>query len=264
MAPRGMAVRRLHCYRTGNRPLRKFAMTTVPTSDVPFEYSGTDNLEVMLEAENYNRFLVDEVVRHYPGQGRVLDFGAGVGTFSTMVRDRGLDVACLEPDAAQRARLTGQGFAAYADPAEVPPASLSYVFSLNVLEHIPDDLAAARAIAGMLEPGGMAYVYVPAFPLLFGPMDRKVGHVRRYRAAGLQALFREAGLDVIDGGYADSLGFLATLAFNALPSRDGGLSSGPVRAYDRLVFPLSRLGDRVVSRLFGKNAWLIARRPAEA
>lgn len=238
-------------------------MTTVPTSDVPFEYSGTDNLEVMLEAENYNRFLVDEVLRHYPGQGQVLDFGAGVGTFSAMVRDRGLDVACLEPDAAQRARLIASGFTAYADAAEVPAGSVSYVFSLNVLEHIPDDLSAVRTIATMLKPGGVAYIYVPAFPVLFGPMDRKVGHVRRYRLGGLRALFRAAGLEVTEGGYADSLGFLATLVFNALPSRDGGLSAGPVRAYDRLAFPLSRLGDRLVSRLFGKNAWLVARRPAE-
>ena len=237
-------------------------MTPVPTSDVPFEYSGTDNLEVMLEAENYNRFLVDEVVRHYPGRGRALDFGAGVGTFSAMVRDRGLDVACLEPDAAQRRRLTAAGFTAHADAADIAPGSISYVFSLNVLEHIPDDLDAVRTIGAMLEPGGTAYIYVPAFPLLFGPMDRKVGHVRRYRLGGLRALFGKAGLEVIDGGYADSLGFLATLAFNALPRGDGGLSAGPVRAYDRIAFPLSRLCDRLTSRLFGKNAWLVARRPA--
>ena len=47
-----------------------------------FEYSGMDNLEVMLEAQNYNRFLTDQVVNNRAGNGAVLDFGAGSGILS--------------------------------------------------------------------------------------------------------------------------------------------------------------------------------------
>ena len=45
-------------------------------------YTGVDNLEVMQEAVNYNRYLLDTVRKHAPAHGKVLDFGAGGGQFA--------------------------------------------------------------------------------------------------------------------------------------------------------------------------------------
>jgi hypothetical protein len=44
-------------------------------------YTGVDNLEVMAEARNYNDFLIEEVIRNCGSSPRVMDFGAGAGTF---------------------------------------------------------------------------------------------------------------------------------------------------------------------------------------
>jgi len=227
-------------------------------------YSGVENLEVMAEAENYNRFLLSLVTRHLEPGRRVADFGAGTGTFALPLRRQGVDIVAIEPDAALNARLRQAGIAAERDAAALPDGSLDLVYTFNVLEHIADDGAALRALARKLRPGGRLLVYVPAFAVLFTAMDHKVGHLRRYRRAGLRALVRGAGLAVDDVRYVDSLGFFATLAYRVLASGgDGSLDRRAVRVYDRLIFPVSRALDVLLSRCLGKNLLLLATKPGQ-
>jgi SAM-dependent methyltransferase len=223
-------------------------------------YQGTDNLEVMAEASNYNAFLLDLVLANRGDSQTAVDFGAGIGTFARMVRDRGVEVLCIEPDAAQRTLLRRLGLTAESDLDRVADATLRYVYSLNVLEHIEDDARALRHIAGKLAPGGRLLVYVPAFEILFSSMDRKVGHHRRYRRAELVALVQQAGLDVIVSRYVDFFGFLATLAYKALGTGKGDIDRSSVIAFDRFVFPLSLCCDRVLGRFVGKNVYVVARK----
>ena len=57
-------------------------------------YTGTDNLEAMKEAVNYNRFLAALVAGEARPGERLLDFGAGVGTFAHALADR---IAAQDP-----------------------------------------------------------------------------------------------------------------------------------------------------------------------
>jgi SAM-dependent methyltransferase len=223
-------------------------------------YEGTDNLEVMAEARNYNAFLVDLVLAHRGDARTAIDFGAGIGTFARMVCDRGVDVLCIEPDAAQCALLRRLGLAAESDLGALPDATQRYIYSLNVLEHIEDDSRALRQIAQKLAPGGRLLVYVPAFDLLFSSMDRKVGHHRRYRRAQLVALVQQTGLEVIAARYVDFFGFLATLVYKMLGSGKGDIDRRSVIAFDRFLFPLSRCCDRVLGGFVGKNLYVVARK----
>ena len=75
-----------------------------------FSYSGTDNLEVMAEAENYNAYLAQLVKKQIAGAMRVVDFGAGIGTFAQPLSAAGLDIMGVEPDSGQRQRLLGKEF----------------------------------------------------------------------------------------------------------------------------------------------------------
>jgi SAM-dependent methyltransferase len=225
-------------------------------------YTGIDHLETMAAARNYNEFLAGEVLARAAGAKVAVDFGAGCGTYARALCERGLRVVCVEPDAKLRLALAARGLEHYENLGELPEQSVEYIFSLNVLEHIEDDQAALIEMYGRLRPGGVLYLYVPAFPVLFTSMDRKVGHFRRYRRRPLVARLQQAGFEVREARYADSLGFFVTLLYRLIGSRQGELNPAALRFYDRVLFPLSRLLDRVLGRVLGKNLSLTAIRPA--
>jgi SAM-dependent methyltransferase len=228
-------------------------------------YPGIDNLEVLADAVNYNRFLVDAVVRASRGARTAVDFGAGEGTISTATHERGLHVTCIESDPRLRGRLRERGFEVYAGLDEVAAESQEFIYSLNVLEHIEDDEASLADLFSKLRPGGGLFLYVPAHRILFSSMDRKIGHHRRYNKRGLLRIARDAGFTVDEVAYADSLGFFTTLLYKLVGSRRGDISTASAKIYDRFVFPVSRMMDRMgVSRLFGKNLMVLLRRPASA
>lgn len=226
------------------------------------DYSGIDNLEVMRLARNYNRHLCETVKRHDPGTGLAIDYGAGLGTFSGCVRGDRARVLCVEPDENLRARLHAEGYRVAEAVAGIATASIQYAFSLNVLEHVPDDTAAIRDLARILEPGGRLMLFLPAFPLLFSSMDRKVGHYRRYTRADLVRLLASAGLRGSTVRYEDFLGFFATLMFKALDrERSGDLNPRALVFYDRWIFPASRLLSRAFFHGVGKNLLVVAEKP---
>ena len=223
-------------------------------------YTGAENLEVMREAVNYNAWLLRLIQDQAKPGARVLDFGAGAGTFAAPLRQAGLGMTCLEPDAALGTMLRAQGLSVVSGPEQVADDTFDLIYSLNVLEHIEDDVGALSAIFPKLKPGGRLLIYVPAFQVLFGSMDRKVGHLRRYRRGELARKIHTAGFQVESARYADSLGFFAALALRLLDNGTGNLNPALVRLYDRVAFPLSRLLDRVCWPLFGKNVTIVARR----
>lgn len=221
-------------------------------------YTGIDNLEVMREAENYNRYLQSLVERHASGAGRVIDFGAGSGTFAIPCLASGLDVTAVEPDELLRAHLAAAGVAAAADVTALPDETFQYAYTLNVLEHIENDVEALRSLRAKLEPGARLFVYVPAFPMLFTSMDAKVRHVRRYTHRTLTESLKAAGFEIRMMRYVDSLGFVATLLFKAIDDGKGDVNRRLLRVYDRWAFPVSRRLDALTHRWFGKNLMALA------
>ncbi|GAA4411456.1 class I SAM-dependent methyltransferase [Quisquiliibacterium transsilvanicum] len=221
-------------------------------------YSGRDNLDAMRSAVRYNRFLEQLVARHAPpGNGPVLDFGAGLGDFALALKRRGLDVSCLEVDASLAARAQAGGLHTVMAIDEISPQSLHYAYSLNVLEHIEDDRAALTGLRTRLQSGARVLVYVPAFQVLYSEMDRLVGHHRRYTRRSLEAALSGAGFRVEFSRYVDTLGFAASLLYRAI-SGSGTLTADSIARYDRLVFPLSRMLDSLTDRWIGKNVYAVA------
>ena len=230
------------------------------TIQEPGAYSGTDVLEVMTEARNYNRYLtalIDAQLR--PGI-KVLDFGAGAGTFAVPLVRRGVDLVCVEPDAGLGARLRNAGAKVVADLDDIPDESVDLIYTLNVLEHISDDAAAVRELSMKLKPHGTLLVYVPAFQIFYSAFDRKVGHLRRYRRKNLTNLVQASGLKVTEVRYADSMGFLAALLYRVIKGDNGNISRRVVRIYDNIVFPISVVADIILARWIGKNLILVSKK----
>ncbi|OAV67579.1 bifunctional 3-demethylubiquinone-9 3-methyltransferase/ 2-octaprenyl-6-hydroxy phenol methylase [Bacteroidales bacterium Barb6] len=225
-----------------------------------FEYTGTDLLELMQKAVNYNAFLASLILKQQvPTSGKILDIGAGIGLFAGTIRENGYNVHCLEPDLFQANLLKGSRFEVSTNINELADGSFDFIYALNVLEHIENDREELLLWAKKLKKGGKLLIYVPAFHLLYSSMDKKVGHFRRYRKKDLTEKIIHAGLvPVCNAKYADSLGFFVTLLYKLINKSDGDVNENSLIFYDRVLFPLSRLGDFFFNRLFGKNVFIIA------
>ncbi|CAB4706476.1 unannotated protein [freshwater metagenome] len=216
----------------------------------------------MAAAGNYNRWLFS---RAAPFLGRrVLDAGAGIGTFTTIALAAGHAVVAVEPDppiaALLRERLPTVSVTeavleelSSALPAEVADSAICF----NVIEHIEDDIQALTGIRHALAPGAHLALIVPAHPALFGSIDRTDQHYRRYTRRSLSQALDAAGFDAVDVRYVNPVGVLGWFVAGKI-LRKPQVPDGPLALYDRLV-PLFRLLDAL--RLpFGLSVWAVARR----
>jgi SAM-dependent methyltransferase len=225
-------------------------------------------MDRMADADNYNEWLLDRG-RPFIGR-RVLDFGAGVGTFTAALAERGAEVVALEPDPEFTPRLHERFDSDDRVTIVVEDARwlsgngarerFDTVLCLNVLEHIEDDRIVLRGLRDSLVPGGHLLLLAPAHGFLFGEIDRNVGHERRYSRAPLRTLLEQAGFEPVEVRYVNPVGAVGWLVSSRLLRRDQ-VPTGPLRVYDRLVPVLQRL-DRLPLP-FGLSVWAVARRASE-
>lgn len=116
------------------------------------------------------------------------------------------------------------------------------ILLLETLEHLDDDDAALRNVAGLLKPGGLLHVTTPDIRngRFVGALDRHArgGHCRLgYTAERLETLMRAAGLDVVHQGKLGTVGdFLAPLQ-NWIAATLGGSLWAQASAF-LIVYPL--------------------------
>lgn len=228
--------------------------------DDSFKYSAKDNLDAMKHAINYNNMLLSKILNNKPDcSGPILDFGAGSGQFAEMIRVECKAPICIEKDTDFLLSLTARGFHTFKDLSAIESHTISYVYSLNCLEHIEHDQASIREIYRVLKPGGKGFIYVPAIQYLYSAMDSYVGHYRRYGKRDLKLKFEGAGFKINRIEYVDSLGVLASLylKYVAPPGTGGALNPTAVSFYDRIVFPISQKADILFRYIIGKNLLLI-------
>lgn len=224
--------------------------------------------ERMTRARNYfawqQRLVTRELGR------RVVEVGCGLGNFTGMLLDRDVIIA-LDAEAGCIQRLKERypnhsnlhaftchaGSPAFAELAAFHPDSC---VCLNVLEHIQDDTGALRAMASLLTRGGVIVLLVPAFQALYGPIDRNLGHYRRYSRRSLVRLAEAAGLRVRKAHYMNFLGFFAWWANSHVLQREAQ-SQGQIGFFDRYLVPvLSRL-EEWVRPPFGQSVFAVLEKP---
>jgi SAM-dependent methyltransferase len=130
---------------------------------------------------------------------RILDLGCGTGRNLAELKQLGDAVGLdLEARALEFCRLRGLASVAQARAEHLPfrNASFEVVTALDLLEHLDDDVAGAREIFRVLQPGGHFLAFVPAYHWLWGPQDDVSHHRRRYTPRMIASTLRRAGFRV--------------------------------------------------------------------
>ncbi len=94
------------------------------------------------------------------------------------------------------------------------------VIASEVIEHIEDDLKSLKTIFTVLKPNGVLVLTVPAFNLLYSPLDKKIGHFRRYSKKSIRAVIEDAGFKVEKIRYWNLLGLFGWLLIFRILKKD--------------------------------------------
>lgn len=166
--------------------------------DFSKEYTISDYLA--REVDRYAATKFQILLGQMPLDGclRVLNVGCGSGESNLWLAEKGYIVDAIDPAEEaismseqlkeryklQQLRLIQVGIEEFS-----PDVPYDAVFVLDVLEHLSDDALAARKFHGLLKPGGVVFISVPAMPSLFGYHDVMLGHYRRFTMRNLRERF---------------------------------------------------------------------------
>jgi SAM-dependent methyltransferase len=201
------------------------------------------------------------LVKPYLGR-RVVEVGCGTGNFTGHLLDREFVMAVdIEPECVERVRRRFSGhshlYSFVASPGTSEFTALARFMPdccvcLNVLEHIEDDLDALVSMASILQSRGSVVLLLPAFPALYGPIDRNLGHRRRYTSKSVRKLADRAGLSIRSLRYMNSLGMAGWWA-NARIFRREAQSAAQIEVFDRWLVPSISWVERMIPPPFGQS-----------
>lgn len=224
-----------------------------------------------------------------PGD-RVLDLGCGFGRHAFEAARRGAAVVALDAGAAEVAGVrdtfgamvdagqldrAARAGAVQGDALHLPFAGATFdrVIASEVLEHIPDDVAAMGELARVLRPGGTMAVTVPRcgpefvnWVLSDEYHDVPGGHVRIYRRSTLRARLSSTGLQPVDSHHAHGLHapywWLRCLVGPTNDAHPAVAAYHRVLVWDIVKAPRpTRVADRVLSPLIGKSLVVYLHKP---
>ena len=225
-----------------------------------------------------------------PGD-KILDLGCGFGRHAYEAARRGAHVVALDAGEDEVNGVAGT-FAAMVDAGELSADSthvgviqgdalnlpfadgaFDRVICSEVLEHIPDDLAAMKELARVLRPGGTMAITIPRFgpELINWALSDEYhmvpgGHVRIYRRHVAQSRLESTGLKVTGHHYAHGLHspywWLKCLVGTTNDTHWAVKAYHKLLVWDIMKAPaLTRNAEKVLSPLMGKSLIIYLTKP---
>jgi SAM-dependent methyltransferase len=154
-----------------------------------------------------------------PARARILDAGCGSGRNMVELARHGtvtgVELSETSVDLA-RGREIGEVVAGSVLEMPFPADSFDLAVSLDVIEHLEDDLGALREMRRTVTPGGSLLVTVPAYPWLWSGHDEINHHHRRYTRRSLERVAGQAGWEQVRTTYFNSLLLPAAIILRVL------------------------------------------------
>jgi SAM-dependent methyltransferase len=209
------------------------------------------------------RHVVWSLVRRYLPHGparrlKICELGCGTGGNLISLADRHDVVGVELADRALKFARTKLGDRVIKghlpDGIPLAPGMYDVVLLADVLEHIEDDAASARAALRLLRPGGIVVATVPAYQWLYSPRDARHHHFRRYGKQRFAALWPSRDAEIQLLSHYNSLLFPPAAAVRLMsklfPTRasQGDLSIPPA-PLNRLLTQIMRSEANILGRL---------------
>lgn len=217
-----------------------------------FEDFFNDRFYVSLKNSLYNYRLRRRAVRkcvHFYQDGLILEVGSGLSPM--LGENRQVVYSDLSFSALKSLRqMQGGSLCVGADALSLPfrAGAFSTVVCSEVIEHIPDDLAALREMARVMTDEGTLILTFPHRRAYFAIDDRFVRHFRRYELAEIEEKLGDAGLEIAQTrkvlGPLEKITMMIVVFFASRVSRVAGRNKNiGIRALlmKRIVAPLFML-----------------------
>ena len=173
------------------------------------DYSKPD-FDSLFEAEEkhfwfrYRNNLIGKTIKGLIGsqkKPRILELGCGNGNVLREIEKRLPDSTLVGSELFEEGLSRAKGRVRcelrQADIYNLPEwPAFDLIGLFDVLEHLPDDVAALKEIRKSLRPGGKLLITVPASMSLWSYVDVVAGHYRRYTCKTLKNALLEAGFQV--------------------------------------------------------------------
>ena len=223
---------------------------------------GTETLEVISEANHFNRWMYETIKPHCSGE--ILEIGSGIGNISQFFIHDGARISLSDIENSYFPRLK-ENFSKYPNLQAMYRIDFSdkkleqnhpellekfdTIFALNVVEHIPDHVQAMKNAMKMLKPGGKVVILVPAFQSLYNGFDVQLDHQRRYTQKSLRQLIESAGFKVVHHQFFNFIAILGWFISGTV-FRKSIIPGSQMRFYDALV-PLWKMIDIFTQKFVG-------------
>jgi 2-polyprenyl-3-methyl-5-hydroxy-6-metoxy-1,4-benzoquinol methylase len=186
-------------------------------------------------------------------KGRILDIGAGTGSFLEVLGQQGVDIeghdasneAIKYLKTKTQAKVQQKSFPE--DYSQEVSDQYDVIFLLDVLEHLKDDQAGMNEALRLIKPAGILICTVPAIKSMWSPYDVVSHHYRRYQSKELKSIVSVAA------GEIKKISYFSTFLFLLLYS---------VRVTENLISKVTKkifYNPHVVSEPFNHILFSIAR-----
>jgi SAM-dependent methyltransferase len=167
------------------------------------------------------RVVIERVVEdlRLPARAQILDAGCGSGrNMVELARHGAVTGVELSQTSACLARERRAGEVVEGSVLEMPfeEGRFDLAASLDVIEHLEDDVVALRELRRVVKPGGSLLVTVPAYQWLWSGHDEVNHHHRRYTRRSLQRAGEQAGWQQVRTTYFNSLLLPAAILLRVL------------------------------------------------
>lgn len=220
----------------------------------------------IVEAKNYNGWIVDFYKQYLKGD--ILEIGVGHGSFIDYVPSNissytGFDIDYALIEYAQNRNPNGKYICGdLSDTSfctKMNDQKFDAILCINVLEHIPNHVAALQNMLSVLKPNGVILLFIPAFMSLYQDMDHLAGHERRYVIKDIKKLCNLTNSTIKKWNYFNAIGGIGWWInkFKKHSDLNAPNINKQILMFDKYILPFSKMMQPITCKLFGQSLYVV-------